>query len=160
AAGGRGGAPGARGAASPILYTSASGAFWKTGTLTTSTGTADMTVTDTTTYQTWDGFGGAFNEMGWDDLQQLSAADRDRAMKLLFDGTDGAHFVMGRIPIGASDYAMDRYTPVDTANDTALTSFSINRDMMYLIPFVNAAKAVNGSIRFWASPWTTPTWMK
>ena len=25
---------------------------------------------------------------------------------------------------------------------------------------MNAAKAINGSIRFWASPWTTPTWMK
>ena len=37
---------------------------------------------------------------------------------------------MGRIPIGASDYALTRYTPVDTANDTALTSFSISRDMM------------------------------
>ena len=32
--------------------------------------------------------------------------------------------------------------------------------MMYLIPYVNAAKAINGSIRFWASPWTPPTWMK
>ena len=31
-------------------------------------------------------------------------------MKLLFDATDGAHFVMGRIPIGASDYALTRYT--------------------------------------------------
>ena len=36
----------------------------------------------------------------------LSAAERDRAMKLLFDATDGAHFIFGRIPIGASDYAM------------------------------------------------------
>ena len=31
---------------------------------------------------------------------------------------------------------------------------------MYLIPYVKAAQAVNGSIRFWASPWTPPTWMK
>src|SRR4029077_155677 len=161
AAGGRGGAPGARGAASPILYTSASGAFWKTGTLTTSTGTADMTVTDTTTYQTWDGFGGAFNEMGWDDLQQLSASDRDRAIKLLFDGTDGAHFVMGRIPIGASDYAMDRYTDDEsTTADYNMANFSISRDLMRLIPYVKAALAINPNLRLWASPWTPPTWMK
>ena len=46
-------------------------------------------------------------------------ADRDRAIKLLFDATDGAHFVFGRIPIGASDYAIDRYTLDETANDTA-----------------------------------------
>ena len=31
---------------------------------------------------------------------------------------------------------------------------------MYLIPYVKAAQAVNRNIRFWASPWTPPTWMK
>ncbi|HMF39158.1 MAG TPA: glycoside hydrolase family 30 beta sandwich domain-containing protein, partial [Polyangia bacterium] len=146
--------------ASPFFYTSASGAFWKAGTPTTVTATADMTVTDTTTYQTWDGFGGAFNEMGWDDLQQLSASDRDNAMKLLFDATNGAHFVFGRIPIGASDYAMDRYTDDETANDYNMASFSIARDQMRLIPFVKAALALNPNLRLWASPWTPPTWMK
>ena len=71
--------------------------------------------------KTFEGFGGAFNEMGWNYLSMLSAADRDRAMKLLFDATDGAHFVMGRIPIGASDYALQRYTDDETANDTSLS---------------------------------------
>ncbi|HEY7372555.1 MAG TPA: glycoside hydrolase family 30 protein [Polyangia bacterium] len=146
--------------ASPLLVTSAQGAYWKTGTLTTSTANPDMTVMDGTTYQTWDGFGGAFNEMGWDDLMQLSQADRDRAMKLLFDGTDGAHFVFGRIPIGASDYAMDRYTLDETAGDYNMASFSIARDQMRLIPYVKAALAINPDLRLWASPWTPPTWMK
>ena len=96
----------------PKLITSAPNAYWNTtGTLTTvTTGTATVTVNDGTTMQTWEGFGGAFNEMGWSYLSMLSATDRDRAMKLLFDATDGAHFVMGRIPIGASDYALARYT--------------------------------------------------
>ena len=110
--------------------------------------------------KTFEGFGGAFNEMGWNYLNMLSAADKDHAMKLLFDGTDGAHFGIGRIPIGASDYALQRYTDDETANDTSLTSFSITEDMKYLIPYVKAAQAINGSIRFWASPWTPPTWMK
>src|SRR4029077_10703163 len=110
--------------------------------------------------QTWEGFGGAFNEAGWAQIMKLSTADQTKAMKLLFDATDGAHFVMGRIPIGASDYALQRYTDDETAGDTSLASFSISRDMMYLIPYVKAAQAVNGSIRFWASPWTPPTWMK
>jgi glucosylceramidase len=98
--------------------------------------------------------------MGWNYLMMLSQADRDRAIKLLFDATDGAHFVMGRIPMGASDYALQRYTDDETANDTSLANFSISRDMMYLVPYVHAAQAVNGNIRFWASPWTPPTWMK
>ncbi|HSS40498.1 MAG TPA: glycoside hydrolase family 30 beta sandwich domain-containing protein, partial [Polyangia bacterium] len=36
----------------------------------------------------------------------------------------------------------------------------IDRDMLKLIPFIKAAQAVKGNIRFWASPWTQPTWMK
>jgi glucosylceramidase len=67
---------------------------------------------------------------------------------------------MGRIPMGASDYAIMRYTEDETANDTSLTSFSISRDMMYLIPYIKAAQALNSNIHFWASPWTPPTWMK
>jgi glucosylceramidase len=122
-------------------------------------GTATVTVNDTNVLQSWEGFGGAFNEAGWNYLLMLSQADRDRAIQLLF-GTDGAHFTMGRIPMGASDYALIRYTSDETANDTGLSSFSISRDTQYLVPYVKAAQAVNGSIRFWASPWTPPTWMK
>jgi glucosylceramidase len=160
-AGGSGGAGGSTPSA-PKVITSAPSAYWNTsGTLTAVTsGTATVTVNDGTTMKTFEGFGGAFNEAGWNVLSMLSAADKDRAIKLLFDATDGAHFVMGRIPIGASDYALQRYTEDETANDTSLSSFSISRDMMYLIPYVKAAQAVNGSIRFWASPWTPPTWMK
>jgi glucosylceramidase len=145
----------------PTLVTSAPGAYWKTdGQLTEVTsGNADVTIRDTSTAQTWEGFGGSFNEMGWSYLSTLSPSDRDTAIRLLY-GADGARFVFGRIPIGASDYAMDRYTLDETAGDTSLASFSIARDLQMLIPFVKAAQAVKANIRFWASPWTPPTWMK
>lgn len=169
-AGGRGGQGGTGGSASggaggaapagPIAFTSASGAYWRSGALTTVTTNADLTINDATTYQTWDGFGGSFNEMGWNVLTMLSTTERDRAIKLLFDAVDGAHFVFGRIPIGASDYAMDRYTLNETAGDYAMTNFSIARDRMRLIPFVKAALGYNANLRLWASPWTPPTWMK
>ena len=145
----------------PTLITSAPGAYWKTdGQLTAVTSaTADVTVRDTATAQTWEGFGGAFNEMGWNVLSMLEPADRDAALRLLY-GADGARFAFGRIPIGASDYAMDRYTLAEAAGDTSLASFSIDRDTQRLIPFVKAAQAIKTNIRFWASPWTPPTWMK
>jgi glucosylceramidase len=161
AAGSGGRGSGGSSIAEPSLVTSADGAYWKTGTLTAVTSaSADVTVDDGSPAQTWEGFGGPFEEMGWSYLQGLSATDRDRAMKLLFDATDGAHLGMGRVPMGASDYALQRYTDDETANDTALASFSISRDMKYLIPYVKAAQAINGSLRLWASPWTPPTWMK
>ena len=31
---------------------------------------------------------------------------------------------------------------------------------MKLIPYIKAAQAVKSNIRFWASPWSPPTWMK
>jgi glucosylceramidase len=149
-------------ASTHTCVTSANGAFWQTATMTTgSTATADVTVNDTSTAQNWEGMGGCFNELGWKYLQQLSAADRDRALQLLF-GTDGANFAIGRIPIGASDYATSRYTCDETANDTSMASFSISRDSSStgLIPYIKAAMAIKSGIRFWASPWTPPTWMK
>ncbi len=146
------------------LVTSTTGAYWvTTGTLTQVTsGTATVTVNDSSVAQTWEGFGGAFNEMGWNYLQSLSQTDRDRALQLLF-GTDGCRFAFGRIPMGASDYAMSRYTDDEVASgqtDPTMAGFSITRDQQYLIPFIKAALAVKPDIRLWSSPWTPPTWMK
>ncbi len=123
-------------------------------------GSATVTVNESSVEQEWLGFCGSFNEAGWDALGDVSAEDRQRAIELLFHPANGAGFDWGRIPIGASDYAMDRYTLNDTAGDYAMTSFSIARDRERLIPFVQAALAVNRSIRLWASPWTPPAWMK
>ena len=116
--GGAGGPPVVR----PGLVTSGPGAYWTTGTLTPATGAATVTVNADRAHQSWIGFGGTFNEAGWDALGELSAADRDRAIRLLFSATEGANFAWGRIPIGASDYAMDRYTLNETAGDYAMAA--------------------------------------
>jgi glucosylceramidase len=157
----------------PPLVTSAPGAYWKIdGTLTDSTATATVTVNDTQVRQTWTGFGGSFNERGWKYL--TSQEMKDQAIRLLFSAEDGANLVWGRIPIGASDYGDTRYTLADTGEDVepnsgesnrppadnALASFSLTRDGMMLIPYIKAAQALKPGIRFWASPWTPPVWMK
>lgn len=161
---GSGGATGGSGgiaAAEPQLITSAQNAYWKVGTLTeVTTGAAEVTVNDATAQQTWSGFGGTFNEVGWHVLSMLSVSERDRAMKLLFDAVDGANFTYGRVPIGASDYAMNRYTLDETPDDTSMASFSIVRDKDKLIPYIQAALAIKPGLHLWASPWTPPTWMK
>ncbi|HLK93814.1 MAG TPA: glycoside hydrolase family 30 beta sandwich domain-containing protein [Polyangia bacterium] len=149
--------------AQPLVVTSygATGAstYWQTGTLSSATGSATVTVNDTGTKQTWEGFGGAFNELGAKYLSMLSQSDQGKALDLLF-GADAAHFAIGRIPIGASDYATTRYSEDETAGDTSLAHFSISEDMMYLFPYIKGALGVNSKLRFWASPWTPPTWMK
>jgi len=145
----------------PDLVTSSDGAFWKTGTVTTvTTGTADVTADAATKKQRWDGFGGTFNEAGWDALSVLSASDKQMALTLLYDAANGANFTYGRLPIGASDYAMKRYTLAETANDYTMASFTIAQDKMLLIPYIKAALAIKPDIHLWASPWTPPAWMK
>ncbi|MBN2575999.1 MAG: hypothetical protein JXP73_15660, partial [Deltaproteobacteria bacterium] len=145
----------------PQVVTSAQGAYWKESTWTEVTsGNADVTVNDGKTYQNWSGFGGTFNEAGWDAMSVLGAADRERAVKLLFHATEGANFAYGRVPIGASDYAMDRYTLNENAGDYAMDKFSVERDRQKLIPYIKAALAVKPDVHLWASPWTPPTWMK
>lgn len=137
--------------------------MWQTSVPVAASGTATLTVNDATSYQTFDGFGGAFNEKGWNSLQSLSANDRQLALTLLFDAANGAHFGYGRIPIGANDYAMTLYTDDEVPSgmqDYNLAKFNTTEDEKYLVPYVQAALAVNPGIQFWASPWTPPTWMK
>jgi glucosylceramidase len=171
---GRGGASGTGGSgtggtgaggsssAAPQLITSAQNAYWVTGQVTKlASGTADLNVDKNTTYQRWDGFGGCFNEMGWDALSVVPDQVTN-AMTLLFDANAGANFVYGRLPMGASDYATSWYTLDDTANNAAdpnMTSFSIDRDRQKLIPFIKAALQVKPGLRLWASPWVVPKWM-
>jgi glucosylceramidase len=143
------------------LITSAPGKYWQPGQLTELTGgAADLRVDVAAKLQRWDGFGGTFNEAGWAALADLDPPERERALGLLFDERQGAHFVYGRIPIGASDFALDRYTLSERSDDYQMEAFSIERDRARLLPFVRAALAVNPRLRLWASPWTPPGWMK
>jgi glucosylceramidase len=141
--------------------TSTQDAYWKTdGQLTElSGGTADVTLDEGAVAQPWIGFGGTFSERGGDALSMLSLSDQQAALGLLF-GRDGLRFTYGRVPIGASDYAIDRYTLDESPGDLSMASFSIARDQQKLIPYIKAALAAAPELHLWASPWTPPTWMK
>jgi glucosylceramidase len=174
AASGTGGS-GTGGVAQPteVLVTSSVGAYWQIGTYSEDTdGAVNVTVLDGTTAQAWDGMGGAFNEIGWSVLTTQEM--KDQAVRWLFDANDGANLAWGLIPVGATDYAIDRYTLDDTGDDVipnadesnrptsddTLAKFSLDRDGKLLIPYVKAAQRVKPDLRFWAAPWTPPVWMK
>ncbi len=165
AAGGAGGdgaaGQGTGGESVPPLYvTSGPDEYWNSEAPVTvlTSGVADLVVDPAATYQEWDGFGGTFNEMGWDALSAVSS-EISQAMTLLF-GDDYANFVYGRVPMGASDYAMSWYTYAETPNDFAMENFSIARDREMLIPYIRAALDVEPNLRLWGSPWVVPDWMK
>jgi O-glycosyl hydrolase len=51
-------------------------------------GLPDVQVTDQRD-QTWEGFGGCFNELGWTALSALPAPERRRVLRALFDRAAG-----------------------------------------------------------------------
>lgn len=159
-AGGSDGSGGAPPIAELSYVTSGPGQYWKSGELAEGNGAAQITVNDGQVLGPWSGFGGTFNEKGWDAMKALSEADRDRAISLLFDRENGAAFTHGRIPIGSSDYGLSRYSLNETPGDFDMSDFSIERDRKDLIPYIKAALKVRADLHFWASPWSPPTWMK
>ncbi|HEY3396105.1 MAG TPA: glycoside hydrolase family 30 beta sandwich domain-containing protein [Armatimonadota bacterium] len=111
--------------------------------------------------QTWRGFGGCFNELGWKALQPLTPTARDRVLRSLFaPRQDSCRFRHCRVPIGANDYAESWYSHNETAGDFAMKHFSIERDQKHLLPYLRAALAIQPETTLFASPWSPPTWMK
>jgi glucosylceramidase len=106
-----------------------------------------------------DGFGGCFNEMGWDAMAVLPEAKRSEIINNLFS-PQGANFTYNRMPMGANDYSLSYYSFNDIAEDFSMTNFNIDRDRYILVPYIKAAQKVNPAIKVWASPWTPPAWMK
>lgn len=144
----------------PDLVISSENNYWKTDTFSlVNSGKPDIIVDTSSKKQNWEGFGGTFNEMGWDALSVIQS-EIPNALKLLFDEDDGANFTFGRIPIGASDYSMSWYTLAETPGDYSMEKFSIARDREKLIPYIKAALEVKPDIHLWASPWICPDWMK
>ena len=110
--------------------------------------------------QTIDGWGGCFNELGWDALQVLSPSERDAVLKAFFDPTNGLNYTLCRMPIGANDYAENWYSLDDTPDDFDLKHFNLDRDRTKLIPYIKAAMKYQPDLQIWGSPWSPPAWMK
>jgi glucosylceramidase len=110
--------------------------------------------------QTIDGMGGAFNEMGWQALEALDQTHRDQVLRALFDPANGANLAFNRIPIGASDFALSAYSLDDSPGDWDLKKFTLKRDERCLIPYIKSAQQFNRAMRFHASPWSPPGWLK
>lgn len=105
------------------------------------------------------GFGGCFNELGWEALMLTGRTEREKFLDELF-GTEGCGFNYGRVPIGANDFSLEWYSCDETDGDYELKDFAIERDKKYTIPFVKEAMKRQKGLTLFASPWSPPTWMK
>ncbi|TAN15075.1 MAG: hypothetical protein EPN37_10590 [Chitinophagaceae bacterium] len=100
-------------------------------------------VQDTRPGQVMDGIGGAFNEQGWVALSALPAGKRRKVLQNLFDTKKGANLCFNRIPVGASDFALNAYSLDDVKDDWTLKHFSVKRNEHCLIPYIKAAQSMN-----------------
>jgi glucosylceramidase len=112
-------------------------------------------------FQTIEGFGGAFTDAASVTFGKLPKESQDRILKECFDPAKGNAYTLCRTTIHSCDYSDEMYTYDSVAGDKDLKYFSIEHDMKYRIPFIKRAQeTAQGNIRFIASPWSPPAWMK
>jgi glucosylceramidase len=116
-----------------------------------------------TLYQRIEGIGAAMTDSSaWLIDTRLTSDQRVDLMNNLFS-QNGINLNYIRIPMGASDFALQSYTYNDMPSgqtDPNLENFSISHDMTYIVPVLQQARELNPQLRFMGSPWSAPAWMK
>lgn len=121
-------------------------------------------VDDAATFQSVLGLGSSFEHSTCYNLSLLPEAQRERVIESLVHPDRGIGMNLMRICIGTSDFAPGPFYTYDDLpsgqEDPRLDRFSIDRDREYVLPVLKAAQRLNPQLRFFASPWTPPPWMK
>jgi len=126
--------------------------------------TVDIKINASSTYQTIDGFGASFTDSAAYLINQVLDADvKDELMRKLFDHDAGIGICVVRNPMGASDFARTIYSYNELPSgevDYQQELFSIAHDLESVIPLSKQALKINPQVKFMASPWSAPSWMK
>ena len=110
--------------------------------------------------QTILGIGGALTDASAETFAKLSPAKQREILDAYFDAHKGIGYSLGRTNIHSCDFSSSSYTYVNEG-DKALTSFSVEHDRQYRIPFIKQAIATaGGKLTLFASPWSPPAFMK
>ncbi len=112
---------------------------------------SNITIGDITESDSFVGFGGAITEAAGYAYAKLNAANQDKFIK------DYSSYNIMRISIGSCDFSLNSYA---YAKKKDLSDFSIERDKQYIIPLIKAFQKANPNIKFLATPWSPPSFMK
>ena len=102
------------------------------------------------------GFGGALTGSTCCNLSSCSDDIKEQILDEYFS-KDKMNYAICRISIGSSDFNPKSYS-YSYKND--LSDFSISEDMKYVIPIIKEVQKLNKGIKFLASPWSPPAFMK
>lgn len=113
------------------------------------------------TFQEIVGFGGALTESSAWCLAQLPPARRAAVLRAYFDPVEGIGYTLARTHINSCDFSLGTWALADTPGDHALNNFSLDPMRQWVMPLLHEARAINrDGLRFLASPWSPPAWMK
>ncbi|WP_010218959.1 glycoside hydrolase family 30 protein [Sphingomonas sp. PAMC 26621] len=121
-------------------------------------------VDPTDQYQLMHGAGAALTESTCYVLSTNCTPTQRRAALQAAFGDDG--FSTSRICIGTSDFTHRgtggyyTYADNDDGSDLTLPNFTIQKDLEYIVPVLREALSINPRLKFIASPWSPPKFMK
>jgi len=111
-------------------------------------------------FQTFIGIGGALTDAAAETFAKLPKPVQEEFLTAYYDAQKGIGYTFGRTPINSSDFSSYSYIYI-ADNDTALKTFSVERDMKYRIPFIKQIlDKAGGNLPIFVSPWSPPAWMK
>ena len=119
----------------------------------------EVHIVSSKTYQEIIGFGGAFTEAAAHVYAGLDGPVKQDVIEAYFDKEKGNAYNFGRLAIHSCDFSSGNYCYVDE-NDTDLASFSVRHDEKEIFPFILDAQRTAGKLKYIASPWSPPAWMK
>jgi glucosylceramidase len=112
-------------------------------------------------FQTIEGFGGAFTEAAAVTFSKLPAEKQAEVLRTYFDPTHGHGYSFGRTHINSCDFSLGSYAYDEVTGDDELRHFTIEHDRQAIIPMIRAAfQAAGGPLKLLATPWSPPAWMK
>lgn len=147
-------------------------------------GEATIQIDDDKTYQSFLGMGTSVDESTIYNLIKMTPEKQREIIKLLVDPVEGEGMTLFRLPIGSSDYThvgQNFYSYYDVEDENTFSTkienpdwynetgngFSIQKDKdlkiidtIHLIQEVASECGVLDEIKFFASPWSLPGWMK
>lgn len=116
---------------------------------------AKIIIDDNVHYQTIDGFGWTMTQGAAKLIMGMAEQDRISLLNDLYS-TAGLCSEIVRIGVGATDLSEYPYTYEDSKGKFSLEG----PDLTDLIPVLKLIKNINPNIKFLATPWTAPKWMK
>ncbi|KAJ6630379.1 glycoside hydrolase superfamily [Mycena sp. CBHHK59/15] len=127
---------------------------------------ADITIDETTSYQTVKGFGATLTDSSAQSLSNLKTQNSTaywELLKKLFDpafDASSAGISYLRVSLGASDFSATAYSYDDNPGDTSLSKFNIDAAPSYVFEVLNDIQDINNILKVHVVPWSPPGWMK